>query len=153
MGKNKNDMNTLIELYEQNAHTTDKWGIDENTHSYLTVYDSIFKRLKDKCRRVLEIGIYKGDSLNLWAEYFTNATIYGIDRNFKQIDVKLHSTVEVFQRDAYKKAIVDLLRGIGKFDIIIDDGSHRRTHQRFVVENLLNLLTDDGILIIEDAVC
>ena len=122
---NKNGvMDTLVGLHERNNHTTDKWGPDENTHSYLSIYDSIFKRLKDSSKRILEIGVYKGDSLNLWAEYFTNATIYGIDKHPAQINVMLHPNVRVIKDNAYSLIPIKLLKKEGKFDIIIDDGTH-----------------------------
>ena len=43
----KNKMFNLIELYEKNNHTSDKWGIDGNTHSYLTVYDKILRVMEE----------------------------------------------------------------------------------------------------------
>lgn len=144
----------LIELYEKNNHTSDKWGTDGNTHSYLTIYDKIFNRLKDNDNKILEIGIYKGDSLNLWSEYFTKSEIYGVDCLLSQIDVDLHDNINIIEvPDAYNNETIRILNDIGKFDVIIDDGSHRVEHQKYVIENYCNLLTDNGILIIEDAVC
>jgi SAM-dependent methyltransferase len=140
----------LIELYKQNNHVTDKWGI--GNHPYLSVYDKLFERFKDKENNILEIGIYRGDSLNLWAEYFINSNIYGIDPDTFQIDIDLHPNVVVFTADAYNQEMLERLRKLGKFAIIIDDGSHMKHHQKFVIQNYCDLLTDDGILIIEDAV-
>lgn len=147
-------MSNLIELYEKNNHTSDKWGIDGNTHSYLTVYDEVFNRLKNNNNKILEIGVYKGDSLNLWAEYFTNSEIYGVDCHTNQIDVSLHDNVNIIEiQDAYSIECIEMLNSIGKFNIIIDDGSHKVEHQKYVIENYCSLLTNNGILIIEDTVC
>ncbi len=144
-------MNDLIQLYLDNNHTTDKWGESVITHSYLAVYGEIFKRLKDNKNKILEIGIYKGDSLNLWAEYFTQSTIYGMDQHIDQVDIPLHSNVRVIgDMDAYSEWAVKFLNNLGKFNVIIDDGSHYLFHQKFVIDHYCDLLTDDGILIIED---
>lgn len=144
----------LVELYEKNNHNSDKWGIDGNTHSYLTVYDKIFNRLKNNNNKILEIGVYKGDSLNLWAEYFINSEIYGVDCLLNQINVDLHDNINVIEiPDAYSVEAIKILNNIGRFNVIIDDGSHRVEHQKYVIENYCDLLTENGILIIEDTVC
>lgn len=151
-------MNELIKLYVENNHISDKWGAPEklaiistNRHQYLTTYDPLFKRLKKRNNRILEIGIAEGDSLNLWAEYFTQSVIYGIDNRYPQKrGVKLHWRVKPIKGDAYTPEMITYLKDIGKFDIIIDDGSHLPDDIKFVVDNYRELLTDDGILVIED---
>ena len=147
-------MNELIRLHVENNHTTDKWGTTVDKHTYLEKYGEIFERIKDRKNKILEIGIYKGDSLNLWAEYFTQSFIYGIDQHYPQEgSVKLYDNVWVINGDAYTQKMLDILGAIGKFDVIIDDGSHYLFHQKFVIDHYCNLLTDDGILIIEDVNC
>jgi len=139
-------MDTLVELYKKNRHTTDKG----DRHSYLPVYDELFYRFKDKENLILEIGILKGDSLNLWAEYFTKSTIYGIDYTMPRRYKRKYDAVHIIHADAYTESAVVDLSEHGKFDIIIDDGSHWVPHQKFVAEKYPFLLTDDGVLVIED---
>jgi len=147
-------MNELIQLHIDNKHTTDKWGTTIDKHSYLETYGRIFERIKDRKNKILEIGIYKGDSLNLWAEYFTQSLIYGIDQDYPQEgNLELHDAVSVIIGDAYTSKMVELLNEEGKFDVIIDDGSHYLYHQKFVIDYYCDLLTEDGILIIEDVNC
>ena len=147
-------MNELIRLHIANNHTTDKWGTTPDKHAYLEKYGEIFERLKDQDNRILEIGIKEGDSLNLWAEYFTQSVVYGIDKHYPQEGmVELHRRVRIIEGDAYTPEMMTLLKDIGKFDVIIDDGSHRLYHQKFVIDYYLDLLTDDGILVIEDCNC
>ena len=147
-------MNELIRLHIENKHITDKWGTTPDKHTYLEKYGEIFERLKDRSNKILEIGIKEGDSLNLWAEYFTQSVIYGIDQDYPQEgNLPLHSTVRVIIGDAYTPEMMTLLKDIGKFDIIIDDGSHWLYHQKFVIDYYLDLLTNDGILVIEDCNC
>ena len=144
-------MSTLVSLYEMNNHTSDKWGSKPEDHTYLPVYDTLFERLRFRTNKILEIGVYRGDSLNLWAEYFRSSIIYGVDSNLSQVDLKLHSNVELIAGDAYKQGFMGVINGKRKFDIIIDDGSHNIEHQVFVIKHYIGLLVDDGILIIEEA--
>jgi len=147
-------MNELIRLHTENNHTTDKWGTTVDKHTYLQTYGEIFERMKERNNRILEIGIMKGDSLNLWAEYFTQSIIYGVEQDYPQEGmVQLNARVRVITGDAYTPEMITLLKDIGKFDIIIDDGSHHLFHQKFVIDFYRDLLTDDGILIIEDTTC
>lgn len=148
-------MNSLIELYYKNNHTSDKWGDGQNIHTYLEVYDKIFKRLKNNPINMLEIGVYRGDSLNLWSEYFhLSSNIYGLDSGLHQVNINLHDNINLIPEDAYNTDTVNLLKNkYPKFDIIIDDGSHLLYQQIFFVENYFDLLNDNGILIVEDAMC
>ena len=55
---------------------------DKNTiHSYLELYQNLLFKKKETAKNVLEIGINKGGSIKLWNDFFTNATIYGLDIN------------------------------------------------------------------------
>ena len=51
----------------------------DTTHSYIDLYDKILAKRKETAFNILEIGIYLGGSIKLWADYFTYATIYGLD--------------------------------------------------------------------------
>lgn len=48
-------------------------------HNYTQVYELFFRPKRDKAKKIMEIGIGGGASLNIWRDYFPNATIYGID--------------------------------------------------------------------------
>jgi hypothetical protein len=138
----------LVELYQHFNHVTDKWG--EGNHPYLPIYENLFSKFKDSENNILEIGVYRGDSLNLWAEYFTNSKIYGIDPDTWQIDLELNPNVQVFKENAYSLDTIKTISKLGKFQVIIDDGSHMKEDQKFVIDHYFDLLTDDGVMIIED---
>lgn len=59
----------------------DNYQTDKGTkrHSYTDVYELFFRPIKFKAERIFEIGVRKGASLRMFAEYFPNAVIYGID--------------------------------------------------------------------------
>jgi len=142
---------TLVELHKSNNHTTDKWGVRDGEHAYLPIYDKLFERLRERKGNILEIGAYKGDSLNLLAEYFTNSVVYGIEHKDFQIDIKLHDNVKIISRNAYTEETVEVLNKIGQFDVIIDDGSHIDIEQQFFVRHYLKLLSPDGVFVVEEA--
>src|SRR5205807_644190 len=69
---------------------TDKWGL----HFYTPVYHALFRRMRQKPVRLLEIGIggygFKkigGASLAMWADYFPNGQITGFDIEAKELDL------------------------------------------------------------------
>ena len=55
------------------------YDTDKIQHDYLEVYDPILSAWTDKQIKLLEIGIHKGGSLELWRDYFPKGTIVGID--------------------------------------------------------------------------
>ena len=64
---------TLVELV--NNDRTDK----NTTHSYLELYEKLLSSKKETAKNVLEVGVYNGGSIKLWHDYFTQATVYGLD--------------------------------------------------------------------------
>jgi tetratricopeptide (TPR) repeat protein len=134
------------------SYGTDKFGYHDYTPNYFT----LFKHLKNKPVRLLEIGVggYQdadrgGESLEVWRDFFPKGRIFGIDIQTKEMDlgdrVSIHKGSQV---DG--DFLADLVRDHGPFDIIIDDGSHRNEH---VVESFALLyptLAKDGIYVVED---
>ena len=142
-------MKTLAELID-NSKT------DKNTlHSYLPLYEDKFAPVRDRVKNVLEVGIQRGGSLLMWADYFPNATIWGIDitpydqtpdcvKNHPRI--KLLCGVNAYDVNLVKKMIESQLY----FDIVIDDGSHTLEAMVFFAKYYAQLLAPNGILCIED---
>lgn len=121
---------------------------DKDTlHSYLDTYEKIFNRRKNDSLKLLEIGNDKGGSLKLWYDYFENGIIHGIDINHKAIRAFLPDRIHLLECDAYDKK--NIPKGI-KFDIIIDDGSHTLEDMIKFLFYYIPLLTEDGVIIIED---
>ena len=133
-------------------HGTDKWG----THFYTPIYHQLFTHLRDKPIRLLEIGIggYQfaklgGASLAMWADYFPNGRILGIDVCAKTLD--LGPRVAVRQGSQDDAAFLSHMSAEhGPFDIVIDDGSHVPAHVIASFTVLFPLLVDGGLYVIED---
>ena len=146
---------SLKELVDNSL--TDK----QRSHGYLDLYESLLNSKKSSAKHVLEVGIgdfniKNGGSIKLWHDYFKNATIYGvdilsIDRVLDELKnnerVKLYTSVDAYNFEFF---INNILNSGIKFDILLDDGPHTlESISKFVVL-YSQVMSDDGILIIED---
>lgn len=134
-----------------------KYGSDKQaSHLYGDAYDVLFRGFDVMfLLRILEIGIYKGASLQVLREYFPNAQIWAIDIDSKSVELvdwlAIEPSVTTIQGDqSDKDFLTSLAKEVGGFDIIIDDGSHRIDHQRISFDVLWPFLSVGGIYVIED---
>lgn len=145
-------MSELNELF--NKHTTDKGTVFDAKHGYGTHYDIHFKAYRDRPIKFLEIGIYKGNSIKAWREYFTDATIFGIDNgNVVPVDLTLNQlpNVQVSTCDINTDAFETFCKENGPFDIIVDDCSHKLEDQKRIFEVCYKKhLSINGMYVIED---
>lgn len=136
----------LGEIKARHGFTTDKGN------HYLEVYDEFFGKLKNNPIKLLEIGIFKGESLKLWSEYFQNGKIFGIDLNIPDVNFKEN----VFCAQADQASPTEIERalsgwGIDAFDIIIDDASHFGTLSAASFSTLFSSrLSAGGFYVVED---
>ena len=130
---------------------------DKNTtHSYLDLYHQLLRSKKETAKNVLEVGIYAGGSIKLWSDFFTNATVYGLDiiniqniwEGIKYNDkIILHTSIDAYNNDFF---INNFLNKNIKCDFILDDGPHSLESMKQFIRLYSQIMTDDGILIIED---
>jgi cephalosporin hydroxylase len=114
-------------------------------------YLKIFEPLKNGKLKILEVGIFRGGFL-LWMEdYFKDAEITGIDINILP-DIKKERIKMLLCDQNDSNELNRIGQTIGKFDIIIDDGSHRYEETKNTFKNLFPYLKDGGMYIIEDFV-
>jgi hypothetical protein len=156
-------MTSLVELVD-NSRT------DKNTgHSYLPTYEEILFPMKHTAKNVIEIGIgpFKdihhypglpgnGGSIKLWADYFKNAIVYATDIiTYENVydGIKDNDRIKIYAAtNAYDAKFVQdtfIAQGI-KFDMILDDGPHTLESMKQCIHLYLPLLTENGVLIIED---
>ena len=62
----------MLELFK-------KYSCEKIWHSYNELYEADFEPLRKKQINILEVGTFRGESINVWLEYFNNANIYTID--------------------------------------------------------------------------
>lgn len=121
-------------------------------HGFLRLYERRLAHLRAKGRGLvfLEIGVYRGESLAMWSEYFPLATIVGLDIN---PDCKKFegANKQVRIGDQSDASFLDaVLSEFGVPHVILDDGSHLWGHQIATMRHLFPKLRTGGIYIVED---
>lgn len=127
------------------------YGTDKSSlvHNYCIKYDELFNNIKYKVKNVLELGIYKGNSIRMWRDYFILATIYGIDINPDCLIKNEENIHTILGSQSDEKFLNDVFKEI-YFDIIIDDGSHKYKDQIDSFIYLFKKVKSGGYYIIED---
>jgi cephalosporin hydroxylase len=135
----------------------DNLKTDKNTtHSYLDLYQNLLLKKKETAKNVLEIGIQCGGSIKLWNDFFINSNIYGLDimninhvwDSIKNKDkIILYTSIDAYDIDFFNN---NLLNNNIRFDFILDDGPHTLESMLKFIKLYSQIITDDGILIIED---
>ncbi|MCI9489913.1 MAG: class I SAM-dependent methyltransferase [Dorea sp.] len=145
----KESLNNLGKYFFYKKHRIiNKWM------HYFEAYERFFMKYKNKDLSILEIGVFKGGSLQMWKNYFegpcNKVMVYGIDINpeCKKLE---EDNIKIFigsqeDRDFLHKVKEE----IGKVDILIDDGGHTMNQQIVSFEELFDLVDDNGIYLCED---
>jgi SAM-dependent methyltransferase len=133
-----------------NKYRSDKGTEEGGCHAFTEVYDDYLNEKKDNVTNILEIGIWDGSSLKMWYEYFTNASILGLDIDSKKQYENDRITCEVLDQSSEKALENFTSRCTTLFDFIIDDGSHHMRDQQITLAHLFPLLKSGGIYVIED---
>ena len=121
-------------------------------HQYTKVYDNLFKDLRNKRIKLLELGVLRGASLRLWHKAFPKGQIYGLDKNktMWQEMTKDLDRVKVFVGMQEDNEFLKKVANHGQFDIIIDDCGHNPSQQLDTFFCLWGTLKPHGYYIIED---
>jgi demethylmacrocin O-methyltransferase len=131
-----------------------KYGTDKSTENngYVLHYEQHFAALRNSPIRLLELGVHEGRSVRMWAEYFWNGQIYGVDSSVES-KTAAGGRIKVFTGDLSidetYPGLVEWFDG-EKFNIIIDDASHRGGQQHKSFEKLFPHLLSGGFYVIED---
>ena len=145
----------------------DTKGSDKGSkHQYDLIYANLLRIKKNEKISILEIGLgtnkadtpsnmgkggFPGASLKAWKEYFPQGVIVGCDIDSRILfQEERIITYELDQTSAasWRKFLAQV--PINEFDLIIDDGLHAPHPNLSTVKYTLPLLTNDGILVIED---
>lgn len=121
------------------------------TKNYFEIYDQLFNSYINKKIIFVEIGIFKGGSLEMWKRFFgKKARIIGIDIN---------PEVKRFEKDGFEIFIGNqsdpnfwnyFFKKVGKVDIILDDGGHSNKEQIITAINCFKYIKNNGKLVFED---
>lgn len=132
---------------EHDGKVSDKW------ESYLATYDGLFSAYRERNLSVLEIGVQNGGTLEVLAKYFPNASaIVGNDIDPRCAKLQFDDPrVQVLVGDLQNpKVAEDVRRASRRYDIVIDDGSHRSGDVVRTFTQQFPRLADDGLYIVED---
>jgi cephalosporin hydroxylase len=139
-------MNDLERYFYNNAgRLIHKWK------HYFEIYERHLAPYRDKQVIVVEIGVFKGGSLQMWKQYFgPKARIVGID-----IDPKCaacaEEQIEILIGDQEDRAFLrSVAERIPKIDVLIDDGGHTMTQQITTFEELFPHVAPEGVYLCED---
>jgi len=119
-------------------------------HGYTLIYHEL---LKDRIiKNMIEIGVFHGNSIKMWDEYFGyKCHITGIDHSIKNANKK------ELEKDNIriligKQGDVQFLKTLcdQKYDLIVDDGSHKTEDQIVSFCELFQSVELGGLYCIED---
>ena len=119
-----------------------KYGCEKIWHSYSDLYEADFEPMRNEPINILEVGTFRGESINVWLEYFPNATIYTIDTFGRvapeDLPMLKNSRVSYAKLDSTAPECNEHFKALGqKFDFIIDDGLHTPEGQQKTFDNLI----------------
>ena len=128
---------------------TGDWGV---AHGYTEVYERLLVSRRHEPLRVLELGVWRGASLQMWENFFPNAQIIGVDNLF-DVAVRPLERAQVLVGDATDPEFLGTV--LSRFpnstvDVIIDDASHVLEHQIASFQYLFPHLAPGGFYIVED---
>lgn len=121
---------------------------------YFRIYERVFGGLRQQPLRILEIGVFRGASLKMWRKYFhPDSVIVGVDidpatRCYDDPQNNIHVRIGAQQDQVFLQSVV---AEFGRFDVIIDDGSHFTSHMIASFNYLFAAgLKEQGIYFVED---
>lgn len=137
---------TLASIITTKSIPTDK----NDWHSYCDwFYEAEFARYRHKPIQLVEIGVLSGGSMYLWAEYFSQAKILGVDYEIHTDipSILPYPNINLLVGNAYSETTLNY---VPPMDILIDDGPHTLDTQIYTLQNLLPKVRPGGICVIED---
>lgn len=140
--------NKLWTFFQNSNHPIiHKW------HHYFEIYERHFGPYREQNPiHMLEIGVYKGGSLEMWSDYFgkDKSFIYGIDidptcKRFENDNTK------VFIGDQADKIFISqVCSQVPPLDIVLDDGGHTMNQQISTFEAIFDHIKPGGVYMCED---
>lgn len=121
--------------------------------SLYDLYDQYFAELADRPVRLLELGVYTGESIKVFASFFKNGKIIGVDIEDRGVDFSGYQNVAFAlgdQRSAEQLDRICSTHAPGGLDIIIDDASHYGSWSLMSYSILYPHLKPGGLYIVED---
>jgi len=125
-------------------------------HDYFNlIYNDLFKDNYKDIKKFMEIGVLNGSSVELWRDYFINATIIALDFNIQNtINCLSGKNLDRIVFDSIDQSsapqLEELIEKYSDVDVILDDASHKMFDQQITLAKAFKILNSGGIYIIED---
>ena len=156
-------------------HGTDKSSLTKAHHGYTRHYDKFLSKWRQQPIKMLEIGVYRGNSIKMWLDYFYQANVHGVDltnefsvpKEMPVVDPgfagrdhspqpSLASSRYTFTQgnqsdSAFWKSFIS--QHGGSWDLIVDDGGHTNKGIITSFECLWPNISPGGYYVIEDLYC
>ena len=143
-------MSDKISQIEDYFYNNEKNLIHKWDH-YFEIYDRHFKKYKDKDVVLLEVGVSKGGSLQMWSDYFGKGSkFFGIDIDPRCKEFENENTKIFIGSQSDKKFLGYVKDNIPPVDILIDDGGHYMNQQIILFEELFGYVKKNGVYLCED---
>lgn len=127
---------------------------DKDTiHSYAEVYEPLFAPFRGRpALSLLEVGVRLGGSLRAWVDWFPLAHVHGIDNGLEAgLWTPPDDRFSIHRADSRRpEQLQEIGRYHGRFDLVIDDGSHEPLIQVATWAALSPFLRPGGLYVIED---
>ena len=148
---------TFFDFYEKGGAISEKG----RTHDYIRQwYSPEFTSRKDEPLTIVELGVFRGDGVRLFKDWFQNARVIGIDPlingSFKtgvpqstQEELLVHKDIEFIFKDAYTSEVVNMFED-ESIDYLLDDGPHTLDSQMWAIEYYLPKIKKGGTIVVED---
>jgi len=134
----------------QDFMTHDGSPMDKWVH-YFPIYERHFSWYKNKSLTLLEIGVARGGSLQMWQRFFGPlAKVVGIDIQERSKSYEVPGTFVRIGDQADERFLQSLIDEFGVPDVVLDDGSHRMEHISKTFNFLYPKLPKNGVYMVED---
>ena len=125
----------------------------QTEHAYGWIYEFVFAWLRERqgdSLRVLELGVYRGESASAFASQSYVSAYVGVDTDVRQ-GIPDSPKIVCYQMNAYALGTVEFLhQHEAPFHLIIDDAYHDIHCQQLFLQLYPGLLDADGLLWCED---
>lgn len=143
-------MLSLVDIFKKYESFNTYLGTDKGSgHCYDTLYQELLEPIRMSAKNILEIGVFSGASCQVWADYFENAIIYGMDIQFDVLKFgRNHERIKYITANGTQN---ECLKHVpSSFDFILDDASHNPDDQIKSAELFVPLINKTGMYICED---
>lgn len=119
-------------------------GTDKATrHQFTLFYPFFLEHLRQSAFDMLEIGVFQEQSLQMWDRYLPRATVFGADK-------KAYTSPRILRLDQGSRADLRRVARLRNWSVVLDDGSHKPSHQLRTFREFFPRLPPGGVYIIED---